>query len=231
VSPVRPDVAVVGQRLDPEHHRLRDFLTRSAQPYTWLDAGTPEAHALLAAHAAEGVELAERWDIGAPPQRTAYDLAIVGGGPAGLAAAVDAASDGLSTLVIEEDMPGGQASHTSMIENFFGFSDGIGGAELCRLAGRQAERFGAELVMLRGVEGSGRRGPDGPFTARLRGGYEVEARIVLVAPGMIWRRLDVEGVEALLAAASTTAPGAARRRSAAACRSSWWAPATPRARP
>ena len=62
-------------------------------------------------------------------------------------------------------MPGGQASHTSMIENFFGFPDGIGGAELCRLAGRQAERFGAELVMLRGVEGSGRRGPDGPFTA------------------------------------------------------------------
>jgi len=216
VSPVRPDVTVVGRRLDSEHHRLRDFLTRSAQPYTWLDAGTPEAQALLAARGAQGAELpvlvddglvtagatvervAELWDIGAPPRRTAYDLAIVGGGPAGLAAAVYAASDGLSTVVIEEDMPGGQASHTSMIENFFGFPDGIGGAELCRLAGRQAERFGAELVMLRGVEGSGRRGPDGPFTLTLRGGHEIEARIGLVAPGMIWRRLDVEGVEALL---------------------------------
>jgi thioredoxin reductase (NADPH) len=216
VSPVRPAFPVVGQRLDPEHHRLRDFLTRSAQPYTWLDAGSPEAQALLAEHGAEEAELpvliddgrvvagatvervAALWDIGGPPKRTSYDLAIVGGGPAGLAAAVYGASDGLSTVVIEEDLPGGQASHTSMIENFFGFPDGIGGAELCRLAGRQAERFGAEIVMRRGVEGSGRRGPDGPFTARLRGGYEVEARIALVAPGMIWRRLDVEGVEALL---------------------------------
>jgi len=216
VSPVRPDFPVVGQRLDPEHHRLRDFLTRSAQPYTWLEAGSPEAQALLAQHGADEAALpvliddgrvvagatvervAALWDIGGPPKRTSYDLAIVGGGPAGLAAAVYAASDGLSTVVIEEDLPGGQASHTSMIENFFGFPDGIGGAELCRLAGRQAERFGAEIVMRRGVEGSGRRGPDGPFTARLRGGYDVEARIALVAAGMIWRRLEVEGVEALL---------------------------------
>ncbi len=216
MSPARPDVKVVGRRLDPDHHRLRDFLTRSAQPYTWLDAGAPEARTLLAQRGVADAELpvlfdaehvlapatiervAELWDIGAPPKRSAYDLAIVGGGPAGLAAAVYAASDGLSTLVIEEDMPGGQASHTSMIENFFGFPEGIGGAELCRLAGRQAERFGAELVMLRGVQGSGRRGPDGPFTIELRGGHEIEARIALVAPGMIWRRLDVDGVEALL---------------------------------
>jgi thioredoxin reductase (NADPH) len=216
VSPARPDVKVVGRRLDSEHHRLRDFLTRSAQPYTWLDAGTPEARALLAARELAETELpvlfdgeqvlapatvervAELWEIGAPPKRTAYDLAIVGGGPAGLAAAVYAASDGLATVVIEEDMPGGQASHTSMIENFFGFPEGIGGAELCRLAGRQAERFGAELVMLRGVTGGGRREPDGPFTLELRGGAEIEAPIALVAPGMVWRRLDVDGVEALL---------------------------------
>jgi thioredoxin reductase (NADPH) len=215
VSPVRPDVTVVGQRLDSEHHRLRDFLTRGAQPYTWLDAGAPEAQARLAAHDAQGAELpvliddglviagatvervAELWGVGAPPKRTAYDLAIVGGGPSGLAAAVYAASDGLSTVVIEEDMPGGQAAHTSMIENFFGFPDGIGGAELCRLAGRQAEQFGAELVMLRGVTG-GRRGGDGPFAFELRGGYLVEGRVAIVAPGMVWRRLDVDGIEALL---------------------------------
>jgi len=215
VSPVRPDVTVVGHRLELEHHRLRDFLTRAAQPYDWLDAGTPEADALLAARGAGEAELpvlldgdlllapatiervAETWRIGAPPARSEYDLVIVGGGPAGLAAAVYAASDGLSTVVIEEEMPGGQAAHTSMIENFFGFPDGIGGAELCRLAGRQAERFGAELVMLRGVTGGGRE-PGGPFRFELRGGHAVHARTAIVAPGMVWRRLDVDGVEALL---------------------------------
>ena len=98
--------------------------------------------------------LAEAWNLSTPPSRKHYELAIVGAGPAGLAAAVYAASDGLSTVVVEADVPGGQASHTSMIENFFGFPDGIGGAELARLAGRQAERFGAELVLLRGVVGS-----------------------------------------------------------------------------
>jgi thioredoxin reductase (NADPH) len=212
VSPVRPDVTVVGRRLDPEHHRLRDFLTRGAQPYEWLDAGTPEADALLAAHGltearlpvvaepdavladATVERLAEGWHMSDPPARSAYDLAIVGAGPAGLAAAVYAASDGLSTLLVEDELPGGQAAHTSMIENFFGFPDGIGGAQLCRMAGRQAERFGAELVLLRGVTGS-RRGPDGPFKIEIRGGYEVEARIVLAAPGMVWRRLEVDGVE------------------------------------
>ena len=79
---------------------------------------------------------------------------IVGGGPAGLAAAVYGASDGLSTAVSEEDLPGGQAGHTSLIENFFGFVEGIGGAELARLAGRQAERFGAELLILNGMVGA-----------------------------------------------------------------------------
>ena len=216
MSPARPDVTVIGLQLDAEHHRLRDFLTRGAQPYRWLDAGTPEADALLAERGATDVELpvlldgdtliagavlervAEAWRIGAPPSHAEYDLAIVGAGPAGLAAAVYAASDGLSTVVIEEQMPGGQAAHTSLIENFFGFPEGIGGAELCRLAGRQAERFGAELVMLRGVTGGGSRGPDEPFDFRLRGGHELRSRIALVAPGMVWRRLDVEGVEDLL---------------------------------
>ncbi len=85
------------------------------------------------------------------PDRKHYDLFIVGAGPAGLGAAVYGASDGLSTAVAEADVPGGQASYTSAIENFFGFVDPIGGAELARLAGRQAERFGAELLILNGV--------------------------------------------------------------------------------
>ena len=121
---------------------------------------------------------------------------IVGAGPAGLAAAVYAASDGLSTLVLDRDVPGGQASHTSMIENFFGFPEGIGGAELARLAGRQAEGFGAELVFLRGVTGSERR--EEGIAVKIEGGYEVQARVAIAAPGMVWRRLAVDGLEELL---------------------------------
>src|SRR6185312_8469965 len=136
-------------------------------------------------HKAVTVEgLAELWHMSSPPTKAHYDLIIVGAGPAGLAAAVYAASDGLSTLVVEEDVPGGQASHTSLIENFFGFVDGIGGAELARLAGRQAEKFGAELVLLRGVEGSRMKGHDEPIELILDDGAEVTASVVLAAPGM-----------------------------------------------
>jgi thioredoxin reductase (NADPH) len=214
MSPVRPTVRVVGRSLEPEHHRLRDFFTRTAQPYEFLEWGSPEAASLLAEHGlatqdlpvvvdggdvyrtATVALLAEAWDISTPPSRKHYDLAIVGAGPAGLAAAVYAASDGLSTVVIEADVPGGQASHTSMIENFFGFPDGIGGAELARLAGRQAERFGAELVLLRGVVGSTGNASGAP-TLEIDGGYEVTADTVIAANGMEWRRLEVDGVAEL----------------------------------
>ena len=215
MSPVRPTVRVVGRSLEPEHHRLRDFLTRTAQPYEFLEPGSPEAAALLAEHGLatqdlpvvfDGFDvyrnatvalLGEVWDISTPPSRKHYELAIVGAGPAGLAAAVYAASDRLSTVVIEADVPGGQASHTSMIENFFGFPDGIGGAELARLAGRQAERFGAELVLLRGVVGSTGDASGAP-SLEIEGGYEVTADTVIAANGMEWRRLEVEGVADLL---------------------------------
>jgi thioredoxin reductase (NADPH) len=149
------------------------------------------------AHAGVTVaRLFELWGGATPPSRPEYDIAIVGAGPAGLAAAVYAASDGLSTVVLERDVPGGQASHTSLIENFFGFPGGIGGAELARLAGRQAEGFGAELVF-RGVVGDG---PGAADTRRLRldGGHEIGAPVVVASPGMDWRRLDVDGVEELL---------------------------------
>jgi thioredoxin reductase (NADPH) len=214
MSPVRPTVTLVGVRDEPEHHRLRDFLTRTAQPHEWLEAGSPEARALLRERGAESAVLpvlvdgddlhaaatiesvAAAWRVDEVPSRTHYDLAIVGAGPAGLAAAVYAASDGLATVVIERDVPGGQASHTSMIENFFGFPDGIGGAELARLAGRQAERFGAELVLLRGVV-KGEHGPGG-HRLHVAGGTEIAAPVALAAPGMDWRRLAAPGVEELL---------------------------------
>lgn len=214
MSPVHDTVAVVGRALDPAHHRLRDFLTRIAQPYDWFEAGTPSADTLLLerrlADSALPVvidggqtftdvtvaSLASAWGLSSPPSRSHYQLAVVGAGPAGLGAAVYAAADGLSTVVVEADVPGGQASHTSLIENFFGFVDGIGGAELARRAGRQAEQFGAELVLLSGVVGSGER--DGRPLLRLAQGHELTADVVLAATGMEWRRLEIDGVDELL---------------------------------
>jgi thioredoxin reductase (NADPH) len=210
VSPVRPRVKVVGRRLDPEHWRLRDFLTRTAQPHQWIEAGTPEADALLAelglpASAIpvlveqDGTVLTQltveslvhAWQHDAFPKHSSYDVVIIGGGPAGLAAAVYAASDGLRTIVLESDVPGGQASHTSMIENFFGFPDGIGGAELARKAGRQAEKFGAEIMVLRGAIGSRLNDPQEQVDIEVEGGIAIRASVVLAATGMDWRRLDL----------------------------------------
>ena len=216
MSPVRPTVTLIGRRLEPEHHRVRDFLTRIAQPHRWLEAGSADAEAALARHLGDSTaelpilvdgervlsavtprSLAEAWNLSQPPSRREYDIAIVGAGPAGLSAAVYAASDGLRTILLERDVPGGQASHTSSIENFFGFPDGVGGAELARLAGRQAEGFGAELTLLRGASGN-RREPDGQFVIEVDGGYEISAPVAVAATGMDWRRLSVEGLDELL---------------------------------
>jgi len=202
--------------MDAEHYRLRDFLTRTAQPYVWHEAGSPEADLLLERLGLVDAELpllvdgeqtftaatvetiAAAWGGFQPLKRAHYDFAVIGAGPAGLAAAVYAASDGLSTIVCDRDVPGGQASYTAMIENFFGFPEGIGGAELARLAGRQAERFGAELVLLRGVEGSRMKGHDEPVELILDDGSEMTASVVLAAPGMEWRRLELDGIDELL---------------------------------
>ena len=208
--PILEDVHLVGRRDDPAHYELRDFLTRSAQPYVWHEAGTSEAEDFLAARAIPGAELAvvavkgrepltgvtlerliDAWGMREKPAPR-YHLGIVGAGPAGLAAAVYAASDGLSTVVFEENLPGGQASHTSRIENFFGFPDGVGGAQLARMAGRQAERFGAQLILLTRVVGSK------DLVIELATGDRVTVDVAIVAPGMVWRRLDVEGVDDLL---------------------------------
>jgi thioredoxin reductase (NADPH) len=195
---------------------LRDFLTRIAQPHEWLEAGSPEAERLLSGLGLLGAPLpvivdgertltgatvemlAEAWTQKAAPTRAHYDLVVIGAGPAGLAAAVYAASDGLATVVFDRDVPGGQASHTALIENFFGFPDGIGGAELARLAGRQAERFGAELILLRGVQGSRLDSDPARVELLLDDGSEVTASVVLAATGMDWRRLELAGLDALL---------------------------------
>ncbi len=211
----RPTLVVVGRRLDPEDHELRDSLTRAAQPYEFYEVDSPDGRALLERHGIgeEGLpvvvdgeqayenatifKLAEAWNAFTPPTRSHYDLAIVGAGPAGLAAAVYGASDGLSTIVFERDIPVGQAGHTSMIENFFGFPGGIEGAALARLAARQAESFGAELQILRGIKGGGAR-PEGGMRLRSSDDIDITADVAVVAPGIEWRRLEVEGIEELL---------------------------------
>ena len=216
MSPVRPKVEVVGRRLDAEHYRLRDFLTRIAQPYEWHEAGSAEADSLLErlglADAALPVvvdgemnltaatveSLAVAWGGLQTARRAHKDIVVIGAGPAGLAAAVYAASDGLSTLVCDRDVPGGQASYATLIENFFGFPDGIGGAELARLAGRQAEHFGAELMLLRGVRGSRLKDHHEPVELILEDNSEVTASVVLAAPGMDWTRLELDGLDDLV---------------------------------
>ncbi|HUH22058.1 MAG TPA: NAD(P)/FAD-dependent oxidoreductase [Gaiellaceae bacterium] len=216
MSPVRPAVQVVGHRMDAEHYRLRDFLTRTAQPYDWYEAGTPDADRLLEQlglvdatlpvlvdgdqnfTSASVESIMTAWGGNRPAKQKHYDFVVIGAGPAGLAAAVYAASDGLSTLVCDADVPGGQASYATMIENFFGFPEGIGGAELARLAGRQAEGFGAELLLMRGVRGSRMNGLDEPVGLILDDDSEVTASVVLAAPGMDWTRLDLEGIDDLV---------------------------------
>lgn len=202
--------------MDAEHYRLRDFLTRTAQPYEWHEAGSVEADQILdrlglveatlpvivdgdkSLEGATVESLMEAWGGYQPPKRKHYDFVVIGAGPAGLAAAVYAASDGLSTLVCDRDVPGGQASYATMIENFFGFPDGIGGAELARLAGRQAERFGAELSLMRAVRGSRLGGHDEPAELILDDDSEVTASVVLAAPGMDWTRLELDGLDDLV---------------------------------
>jgi thioredoxin reductase (NADPH) len=202
--------------MEPAHYQLRDFLTRTAQPYEWFEASSPEADELLdrlglrdaplpilvdgdlTVTAATVESVAAAWGGLEPPKREHYDFAVIGAGPAGLAAAVYAASDGLSTIVFDQDVPGGQASYTAMIENFFGFPDGIGGAELSRLAGRQAERFGAELHFLRGIRGSRLESNGDSVGLVVEDGSEITASVILASTGMDWRRLELDGVDDLL---------------------------------
>jgi len=202
--------------MDAEHYKLRDFLTRAAQPYDWYEAGTPEADRLLEQlglldaplpvlvdgdeqfTSASVDSIVTAWGGNEPAKQKHYDFVVIGAGPAGLAAAVYAASDGVSTLVCDADVPGGQASYATMIENFFGFPDGIGGAELARLAARQAEKFGAELIPMRAVQGSRMNGHDEPVDLIFTDGSEVTASVVLAAPGIDWAQLELEGIEGLV---------------------------------
>jgi len=211
-------VRVVGHRFSKPAHDLRDFLARNRVPGRWLDVERDgEARELLkvAGVSEEGLpvalledgtvlerptvlELAERLGVAAQPVTDHYDLVIVGGGPAGLAAAVYGASEGLSTVMVEREAPGGQAGTSSRIENYLGFPTGLSGSDLARRATDQARRLGAELLTVQDavaleVEGTGR-------LVRLSGGGALSANTVLIASGVSYRKLDTPGFDALTGA-------------------------------
>jgi thioredoxin reductase (NADPH) len=216
VRPVTPQVVLVGERASSVGYSIRDFLSRNGIPYQWVDLDdTPRVEALIPATdlpvnqlpvciLPSGVQLAPATieDIAgglgmvSGPLRSEYDVAIVGAGPAGLAAAVYAASEGLRAVVIEAVAPGGQAGTTSLIENYLGFTQGISGSELATRATEQARRFGAEFLLARRLAAVGREGPS--YIAELSDGTAFRSRAVLVASGVDWRRLEVPGIDELL---------------------------------
>ena len=204
-------VRVIGHRFSKESHDLRDFLVRNRVPARWLDVERDgEARELLEVIGVDAerlpvalledgsilerpttLELAERLGISAQPIGDHYDLVIVGGGPAGLAAAVYGASEGLRTVMVEREAPGGQAGQSSRIENYLGFPVGLSGSDLARRATDQARRLGAELLTVQEAvaleaEGSGR-------LVHLTGGGVLSANTVLVASGVSYRQLDAPG--------------------------------------
>jgi thioredoxin reductase (NADPH) len=211
-------VRVIGHRFSKESHDLRDFLARNRIPARWFDVERDgEARELLkvvdvdqsrlpVALLEDGsvlerptvLELAERLGVQSQPAEDHYDLVIVGGGPAGLAAAVYGASEGLKTVMVEREAPGGQAGQSSRIENYLGFPAGLSGSDLARRATVQARRLGAELLTLQDAkvlraEGAGR-------LVELSGGGTLSANCVLVASGVSYRQLDTPGFQELTGA-------------------------------
>ncbi len=213
--PAFDGIRVVGHRWSPQSNEVRDFLARHFVPYQWLDLErSTEAQELVAANAIDPAclplvllpdgkrlvkpstqEIAQRINLKVKPESPLYELVVVGGGPAGLAAAVYGAADGLKTLLIERSAPGGQAGLSSRIENYLGFPSGLSGGDLARRAVAQARRFGAEILAPQQVVKVRVEGPSRVVT--LADGTEVSARALLVATGIAYRKLDVPGIEKL----------------------------------
>jgi thioredoxin reductase (NADPH) len=206
------DVRVVGHRWSERSHEVKSFLASNHVPYRWFDveldadgarlselAGASPADLPLvlmpdgpALSAPSTLALAEALGLPTTARHPVYDVCIVGGGPAGLAAAVYAASEGLSTVIVEREAPGGQAGQSAAIENYLGFPKGLSGFDLAHRAIAQVSRFGAEMVLARDVV---RLEPRGPVRAAVfAGGGEIEARAVIVATGVSYRRLEASGL-------------------------------------
>lgn len=210
-------IRLLGNRWSPEAHDLRDFMGRNRIPFQWLDIDNRdndnETGELLQRLGADNTfpvivledgshlcrptiaELAGKLGLRTTSEKPFYDLIIAGGGPAGLAAAVYAASEGLDTVLIEREAPGGQAGMSSRIENYLGFPQGIGGGELAQRAVAQAKKFRVEMLTPQEVKCLA---VDGPYrSVTLADGNSINAFSVLIATGLSWRTLDVPGVERL----------------------------------
>lgn len=213
--PVYEGIRVAGTLWSPTTHAVKDFLARSQIPYQWLDieknpgarelveATTPGSTRLPVVFLPDGTvlscpdlhELADRIGLRTPPQAPFYDLIVIGAGPAGLAAAVYGASEGLRTAVIEREVPGGQAGTSSRIENYLGFPHGISGADLARRAVTQAKRLGAEILSPQTV--TGLRVEDSYKIVTLDDGSELRSRAVVLATGVEARTLGIPGEDRL----------------------------------
>ncbi len=216
--PAFQGIRVLGTRWSPKSYELRDFLARSHVPYQWIDvegsANDPETKRLLEALGPDATDLpvvlfadgtkllnsvpaevAQKVGLRTLAETTFYDLAIVGGGPAGLAAAVYGASEGLHTVMVEREAPGGQAGMSSRIENYLGFPSGLSGGDLARRAVVQARRFGVEILAPQ--EAVGVR-TEGPYRiVKLADGNEISCHALMIATGVQWRRLEAPGIDRL----------------------------------
>ncbi|MCH0566587.1 MULTISPECIES: FAD-dependent oxidoreductase [unclassified Streptomyces] len=205
-----PSTKVVGHRWSARSSQVREFLARNQVPYRWYSSEEPEGRRLLAAAGQDGErlplvitpegstliepdapELAARVGLATTPAADFYDLVVIGGGPAGLGAAVYGASEGLRTVLVERSATGGQAGQSSRIENYLGFPDGVSGAQLTERARRQAARFGAEILTAREVTGLEVGGS--ARTVRFSDGSAVCAHSVILATGVQYRQLEAVG--------------------------------------
>ncbi|MGO9590567.1 MAG: FAD-dependent oxidoreductase [Candidatus Acidiferrales bacterium] len=216
--PAFEGIRVLGTRWSPRSYDLRDFLARNRVPYQWIDvelsANDPETKRLLEVLGPDAsslpvvlfpdgtkllesvpAEVAQKVGLRTRAQTNFYDLAIVGGGPAGLAAAVYGASEGLHTVMIEREAPGGQAGMSSRIENYLGFPMGLSGGDLARRAVVQAQRFGVEILAPQ--ETIGVRTEDPYRILKLADGNEISCHALLIATGVQWRRLEAPGIDRL----------------------------------
>jgi thioredoxin reductase (NADPH) len=216
--PTFEGIRVLGTRWSPRSYELRDFLARNHVPYQWIDvelsANDPETKRLLEALGPEAsnlpvvlfpdgtklleslpAQVAEKVGLQTRAQTNFYDLAIVGGGPAGLAAAVYGASEGLHTVMIEREAPGGQAGMSSRIENYLGFPNGLSGGDLARRAVVQARRFGVEILSPQGVVGVRIEGPY--RIIKLADDSEISCHALMIATGVQWKRLEAPGIDRL----------------------------------
>ncbi len=206
------EITVVGHRWSERSHEVKTFLSRNHVPYQWREIDRDEEAGRLVELAGAGpddlplvlvpdgqplrapstLDLAGALGLRTQAEQPLYDLCIVGGGPAGLAAAVYAASEGLRAVVVEREAPGGQAGQSASIQNYLGFPKGLSGADLAHRAVAQAARFGAEMLLARDVVALEARGP--VRAVRFGDSGEVEARAVLVASGVSYRRLEGPGL-------------------------------------